>query len=354
MHKLHYKTEFQGLPISVENRKGSNRYWYDPNSDTKGSTKMKYPYGYIRGTLGIDGDAVDVFIGKDKESDKVFIVTQNKAPSFKAIDEQKILLGFSSIEAAKVAYLAHYDNTKFFRNIKEMSLDDFKQKLKTHKGALIKGRLYLDSYFVKIGSNMTIDKSAIDEEELDLNKRFASDAQRKYMYAAADRGEISDKVVKEFQDKTPKGADLPEHVKSKKKDKVEKSMTATESMHALNKALSSRLASSIANRARMQDRVDNFTAPVAAPLITIPVDDGVTSHVGIAEAQPLIGTAREFDLNEPPVVPVRAIHNVVENHTTEPEIYKSCNGCRRVIIETAECPTCVVNTETEAPLYWRR
>ena len=39
-HKLHYRTEFQGLPISIENRKGSYRYWHDPHTGEDGKSKM--------------------------------------------------------------------------------------------------------------------------------------------------------------------------------------------------------------------------------------------------------------------------------------------------------------------------
>jgi hypothetical protein len=44
---------------------------------------------------------------------------------------------------------------------------------------------------------------------------FKSEAQRRYMYAAAARGEIKKSVVADFQAHTPRGADLPYHVKKK-------------------------------------------------------------------------------------------------------------------------------------------
>lgn len=137
-HKLAYKTEFQGMPISIENRAGSNRYWHDPNSDERGKTKMEYPYGYVRGTLGVDGDEVDVFLGPNKESDKVFVVTQMQRFEFEDVDEQKVMLGFDNAIEAKTAYLKHYDNARFFGDMKEMTVEEFKTKLKTKKGKLIK------------------------------------------------------------------------------------------------------------------------------------------------------------------------------------------------------------------------
>lgn len=142
--KLAYKMEFLGLPISIENRKGSNRYWYDPEMDEHGKTKMEFPYGYIRGTLGLDGDEVDVFVGPNKESRKVFVITQLKRPEFKKIDEQKVMLGFTSSSQAKKAYMRHFDKPDFFDSITEMDIDEFQQKLKSRKGKLIKHFIYGD------------------------------------------------------------------------------------------------------------------------------------------------------------------------------------------------------------------
>lgn len=149
-YKLAYRTDFQGLPVSVENRKGSYRHWYDAGKDQEGKTKMVFPYGYIRGTLGTDGDEVDVYLGPDKKSEKVFAVTQFKAPDFVEVDEQKIMLGFSSAQAAKSAYLKHMDNPKFFKDMKEMTMDEFKIKLGKKKGKLIKSEkpLYLKKSIV--------------------------------------------------------------------------------------------------------------------------------------------------------------------------------------------------------------
>jgi hypothetical protein len=49
-----------------------------------------------------------------------------------------------------------------------------------------------------------------------------SKAQRKFLHAAEARGEISAKVVAEFEKATPKGKKLPERVKAKKKRKTTK------------------------------------------------------------------------------------------------------------------------------------
>ncbi len=337
-HKLHYKTDFQGLPISVENKKGSHRHWYDVGEQKAGVTIMKFPYGYVRGTLGTDGDEVDVYIGNDKTSDKVFVITQNKAPDFVKIDEQKVMLGFNSSEQAKLAYLAHMNKPKALRSIKEITMSEFKAKLVSHKGKLIKGALITHKYSAKMGD--TVDKA------LDIQKKFKSDAQRRYMYAAADRGTISRQTVEEFSDKTPKGVDLPERVKKNKN-----MTTASEDLKDVNKALTAAIAGSIARRARMAAQVQTYET-VQRVFGATPVDE-VPSVVGIAEDQPQIGTTRERLPNEPPVVPVRVIHNDVSAAPTEPEVFKSCVGCGRMS-KGLMCHTCDNTPEVEATPIWRR
>ena len=140
-YKLHSRIDFQGLPISIENGKGSSRHWTDEATGETGSTKMEYPYGYVRGTLGTDGDAVDVFIGPNKKSRKIFVITQMKKPEFKEVDEQKCMLGFNSAKDAKDAYLRHYDDPKFFGSMVILDIEEFADKLQGQKGKLIKSLL---------------------------------------------------------------------------------------------------------------------------------------------------------------------------------------------------------------------
>lgn len=64
-------------------------------------------YGYVNGTKGADGDAVDVFVGPAPESLRVFVVNQlAKDGSF---DEHKVLLGFTDQEQACTAYTNSYE-----------------------------------------------------------------------------------------------------------------------------------------------------------------------------------------------------------------------------------------------------
>ena len=138
--KLQGRTDFQGLKISIENKKGSVRKWYDPLKDENGETKMKHPYGYIRLTEGADGDHVDCYIGDDKEAGRVYVVRQ-KDPKTGKYDEDKVMLGFNTAEEAKEAYLMHFDDPRFFGSIDEYNIETFKKHVKRKKGKITGGQL---------------------------------------------------------------------------------------------------------------------------------------------------------------------------------------------------------------------
>lgn len=123
--KAHVK--IKGLDIAIENPRGSTRSGTDPDGN-KWETKMHSHYGYIKRTEGADGDQVDVFIGPNPESDKVFIVDQiNPDGSF---DEHKILIGFDSKLKARSGYKSNYSNGWKVGPITSMSMDEFKDWVK--------------------------------------------------------------------------------------------------------------------------------------------------------------------------------------------------------------------------------
>lgn len=115
-----------GFDITIENPKGSYRRGHDRNGK-EWKTYMYYDYGYFTKTLGYDGDAVDVFIGNNLKSDKIFAVDQFINGKF---DETKFLIGFNDKEQAKKGYLSCYDKDwKGFKEITEIGIDDFKKWL---------------------------------------------------------------------------------------------------------------------------------------------------------------------------------------------------------------------------------
>ena len=97
--------EIEGLEISIENPKGSMRRGKDADG-TAWETEMKNTYGYIKGTTGVDGDKIDVFLSDNPTDGDVYVVDQyNKDGSF---DEHKVMYGFTSATEAEAAYLSNY------------------------------------------------------------------------------------------------------------------------------------------------------------------------------------------------------------------------------------------------------
>lgn len=102
--KGHIKLD--GYDITIEQPKGSVRSGVDPDGKAW-SQEMHNTYGYIRGTEGVDGDHIDVFLSDDPQTGDVFVVDQvNKDGSF---DEHKVMYGFPDIESARKAYLSNYE-----------------------------------------------------------------------------------------------------------------------------------------------------------------------------------------------------------------------------------------------------
>ena len=151
-YKLQGRIDFQGLNISIENRKRSVRKWYDPLKKEKGRTKMIYPYGYIRLTEGSDGEHVDCYIGDNRESKKVYVIHQQN-PNTKKYDEDKVMLGFGTADEAKEAYLKHYNDPNFFGSMDEWQIDNFIEKVHRNKGKIKGGDLVKA---VKVKTHVTV------------------------------------------------------------------------------------------------------------------------------------------------------------------------------------------------------
>ena len=115
-----------GFQITIENPKGSYRKGKDKDGH-EWKTLMHNDYGYFVRTLGKDGDAIDVFIGPNLKSQKIFPIDQFVNGEF---DETKVMLGFDNKEEAKAAYLSNYEKDwKGFKYITEVDIDTFKKWL---------------------------------------------------------------------------------------------------------------------------------------------------------------------------------------------------------------------------------
>lgn len=132
------RRRFAGFLVSIEHDVGAARHWHNSHDGTSGTTVFRFPYGYIRGTEGTDGDHLDVFLGPLEHARMVYVINQVKAPEFTSFDEQKVMLGFASAAEAKQAYLAHYDNPRFFGSMFAVPTAVFRAKWKA--GMFDRGR----------------------------------------------------------------------------------------------------------------------------------------------------------------------------------------------------------------------
>lgn len=138
-HRLH------GLEVVIENPKGSLRKGVGKDGQPWEAV-LAADYGYVRpvqrkpgtppgdavsGAVGADGDAVDCFVGDDKNPHAVWIVDQRDADTG-AWDEHKVLMGFPDRETALQAYRDSYHDGRGNERIgavSQWSPDQFRQWL---------------------------------------------------------------------------------------------------------------------------------------------------------------------------------------------------------------------------------
>lgn len=127
------KRRILGFECSIENPAGSVRSGTSKDGK-EWSNKIYYDYGYLKGTMGKDGDQLDVFINKDMdESSPVFIINQID-PKTKIFDEHKIMIGFNTEKEAREAYLKNYEKGwKGIGNIVKMDPEPFKKWARSDK-----------------------------------------------------------------------------------------------------------------------------------------------------------------------------------------------------------------------------
>lgn len=116
--------------ITIEQPEGSIRRGTDADGK-QWESKMHNTYGYFRGTEGVDGDHIDVFLSNDMDGwngRKVYVVDQYNPDG--TFDEHKVMLGFNDMDEAKGDYLANYG--KGWENgrridVSAVNLEDFEK-----------------------------------------------------------------------------------------------------------------------------------------------------------------------------------------------------------------------------------
>lgn len=96
-----------GLEIAIEQPKGSWRTKHNADGSVRWTAKMPAHYGYFVGQMGADGDQLDVYLGPDLKSDRVFVVDQHKGDQH---DEHKVILGVRTLGQATAIYDAGFSD----------------------------------------------------------------------------------------------------------------------------------------------------------------------------------------------------------------------------------------------------
>lgn len=162
-------TNFQDLPIAIENPKGSIR-------KGKGfETKMQDHYGEILSATGADEDAVDAFIPeglsrKQIDDTKTAYIVDQIDPKTGKFDEHKVMLGYPSKEAAEAAYRRNYSaDWKGLGAITEMPIAAFKDWVKNgNTKAPVSGELnHWSAELPKHGTQVGEPTPKASDEEVD-------------------------------------------------------------------------------------------------------------------------------------------------------------------------------------------
>lgn len=136
------RVTWRGLTIAIENPAGSVRCG-------KGwEVRMKFDYGEIVGSMGVDGDPVDIYLGPNlDDAPMVYVVHQRKNKDWDKYDEDKVMAGFLTEEDARQAFLSNYTDPRFLGPITAMPVDEFITKVRAtkEKPAMIKAILFFKS-----------------------------------------------------------------------------------------------------------------------------------------------------------------------------------------------------------------
>ena len=162
--------DFQGLRIDIENKKGSTRKGTSPDGE-EWATKMHAHYGEIRGTKGVDKDALDVYVGPNHDSSTVVVVHQND-PATGKYDEDKVMLGYDSPEEALGCYLKQYDRPGFLGEHTVMPIGAF-WRWATGSKAKLGRRVELSKGKDLLPGGLADDKKAkdFDKEQLHIGTK---------------------------------------------------------------------------------------------------------------------------------------------------------------------------------------
>jgi len=121
---------FAGIPIAIEYPVGVRRTIRNPEGKVVYDRLMKFDYGFIRNTVGRDGDEIDAIVGPDENAENVFIADMiDLGPDVeRREDEDKVLLGFEDAAAAEAAFLTMYP-PRFLGSMRVAPIEQFRERV---------------------------------------------------------------------------------------------------------------------------------------------------------------------------------------------------------------------------------
>lgn len=124
-----------GMNILIENPTDSIRRGIDKDGEEWQIT-MKHHYGYFEGSMGADGDELDVFVKNNllDEPDHAYIISQVDLDG--AFDEHKVVIGAESEDEAKEIYHSNYKaGWDGFGSIEKVTMAELQGRMQHDKAA---------------------------------------------------------------------------------------------------------------------------------------------------------------------------------------------------------------------------
>ena len=202
--------------ITIEQPEGSIRRGTDADGK-KWESKMHNTYGYFRGTEGVDGDHIDVFLSNDIDGwngRKVFVVDQYNPDG--TFDEHKVMLGFNDMDEAKSDYLANYE--KGWENgrritVSTTNLEDFEKWIdSSHR----KTKPF--SEYSSVNKETVANNPANDKD----NGSQSADTHSDKQHPSADKGGEKPEKKQEKQSVFDKAKEIADKEEKKRKAEAEK------------------------------------------------------------------------------------------------------------------------------------
>lgn len=129
--------EYQGIPITLEYRKGE--FKQDSDSPIPGMGWSVFAdYGYFDETVSMEpGDALDVYVGESRESPAAFFFELREGEEG-VFSEYKVCLGFENLALAEKFMYAQYPSG-MIGPVYQMTLEGLKEVIRDGRAAFEKG-----------------------------------------------------------------------------------------------------------------------------------------------------------------------------------------------------------------------